>query len=215
MLPTMAHSQQNGDCPKTLGSVINDRLSNHLASIISDIYETLGCPVEIVDLPGRRGFTAFNNGRIDGELFRLPIGAEHYTRPYIRSEIPLLAVTSSLWGMPGSKVYSDDTIGYMTGIAWQEEYLDKNMLRKSGHNDLDDIVQHYNSGTFDRFLGEDATVELIIAEGAFAKDRSPVRIELLEDGPIHHYLGIEFAPFMAKFSQYLRENNPFDQAEMM
>ncbi|MBO6808499.1 hypothetical protein [Thalassospira sp.] len=215
LLPSFSYAQPKDECPKRLGIVINDRLSNYIATILSGIYEDLGCPIELIDLPGRRGFVAFNNGRIDGELFRLPVGAAHYTKPYVRSDIPLIAVTSSLWGMPGSKLHSDDTIGYTIGIAWQEDYLNKNMLRKSGHNDVDDIIQHYNSGTFDRFLAEDSTIDLMITEGAFAKDRIPVRIELLEDGPLYHFLAAEFSPFMERFSNYLSEHQPFAKNGMM
>ncbi len=215
MLPNLADAQQKSDCPKRLGIISNDRLSEHVLDNMLEVYRALGCRVDIIDLPGRRGFIAFNSGQIDGEVLRFPIGAKQYTRPFVRSEVPLLEISNSLWGTAGSKRYSDETIGYTIGIAWQEQYLQATMLPNSGHHDIGDVLLHYNTGTFDRFLAEDSTIRRAIRKRTFTKGREPVQIEVLKVGPVYHYLSDEYAAFMKRFSNYIAKHNPFDGGEIM
>ena len=103
-LPSIAFAQQKEACPARVGMIGNDKLSNDAAQIMKEVYDTLDCPVEIVKLPRKRGFVAFNTGEIDGELFRFPIGANNYNRPYVRSDIPLFEISNSLWAAPGSEI---------------------------------------------------------------------------------------------------------------
>ncbi len=206
---SVAHSQQKEECPVQIGVVSDEKLSNDASEIMVKIYTALGCPIEIVPLPRRRGFMAFNNSRVDGELFRFSVGADNYTRPYIRSDTPLFDITNSLWAAPQSKRQSELPIGYMFGIVWQQNYLKSQKLPKSGHRDIGDLILHYNNGTLDRFLAEDSMVKNAILNGAFEDGNEPVQLEQLMSGPLYHFLGAEFAPFMKRFSAYLIEHKPF------
>lgn len=216
LLPGLAHAQQANDCPKQLGSVSNDRLATAVTKVMIDIYEKLGCPIRVETMPGRRGFIAFNEGQVDGEMFRFPVAAQYYSRAFVQSEVPLLEISNSLWAAPGSKLHSDGPTGYVIGLAWQEQYLANTPDEtKSGHRDVDDVISHYNMGTFDRFLAEDETIRLAIANGAFAKGQEPVQLEAVKVGALYHFLGAEFAPFMNRLSQYLTDHPPFERSGAM
>lgn len=215
MLSGVAFSQQSSDCPKRIGIMGDDRLASETAEKMAEVYQNLGCPIEIVSLPGRRGFSAFNNGTIDGELYRLPVGAKNYTRSYVQSEAPLFEITNSLWVKPGSKRHSDGPIGYVIGVAWQEAYLESNNLPKSGHRDIGDMIGHYNAGTFDRFLAEDTNIVAAIRDGEFGAENIPVQLEVLNAGPLYHYLATEFAPFMTRFSEYVNAHQPFTHPDAL
>lgn len=208
-LPSITLAQQKEACPARIGVIGNDKLSNDAAEIMVDIYTLLDCPVEIVKLPRRRGFVAFNTGEIDGELFRFPVGANNYNRPYVRSDLPLFEISNSLWAAPGSEISSSHPIGYMIGIVWQQNYLRTNSLPKSGHFDIGDLILHYNNGTIDRFLAEDSMINQAIDDGAFKDGNEPVQLTPLMSGPLYHFLGREFTPFMYRLSDYLREHDPF------
>lgn len=209
MLSGTALSQQNNDCPKRLGVFGDDRLASETAEIMAEVYQNLGCPIEMISLPGRRGFRAFNNGTIDGELYRLPVGAKNYIRSYVQSETPLFEITNSLWVKPDSKHHSDGPIGYIIGVAWQEAYLETNNLPGNGHHDVSDMIWHYNAGIFNRFLAEDTNIIAAIRDGDFGTENVPIQLEVLEVGPLYHFLGAEFSAFMARLSEYVKTYHPF------
>ena len=214
-LTATGYTAPENDCPERLGVVNDSRISLKILGIMRKVYQNLGCPITIEYLPGRRGLVAFNAGHVDGELFRVPAGAKKYTRSFVQSAVPLMNVSSSLWGNPGSTLYSDAPIGHTIGIVWEEDFLSQYRLPKSGHLNDADLIHHYNAGTFDRFIAEDSTIRSAIAEGAFAKDRIPVQIEVLQVAQVYHYLAAEYAPFMERLSDYLEHNNPFENAEIM
>lgn len=211
--PAIAEQEQH--CPKRLGMVSNNTMATTTAKVLGDIYQKLGCPIEMVVLPARRGFTAFNVGEIDGELFRAPIGSSHYTRPFVRSELPLFETTQSLWVAPGTELQVDLPIGYLIGVAWQEYYLDRTGMPKSGHLHIADMVDHYNNGLITRFLAEDSNIQSAIERGDFAADRIPVQVETVAIDPLYHFLGAEFADFMKRFSDYVNTHHPFNRANAM
>jgi hypothetical protein len=217
LLPGIAGAQEaENDCPRRLASVPNDRVASTMVEVIVDIYEKLGCPVEIVNLPGRRGFIAFNQGLVDGEVFRFPVATENYSRPFVQSTVPLVEISNSIWAAPGSKRYSDSLLGYVIGLAWQEKYIADNPAQPaSGHLDVADLISHYNMGTFDRFLAEDNTIRLAIQNNSFEKDLEPVQLETVKIGAVYHYLGAEFAPFMQRLSEHIAENPLFGHDDTM
>lgn len=210
-----AEAEQNDHCPKRLGMVSNNMMATTTAKVVTDIYQKLGCPVEMVILPARRGFAAFNEGEIDGELFRAPIGSTHYTRAHVRSEQPMFETSQSLWAAPGTELQADLPVGYLIGIAWQEYYLDRTGLPKSGHLHIADMISHYNNGTITRFLAEDSNTKSAIEHGDFPADRIPVQVETVAIDPLYHFLGAEFADFMARFSEYVKTHHPFTRANAM
>ena len=99
----------------------------------------------------------------------------------------------------------------MVGIVWQQNYLRINDLPKSGHLDIGDLILHYNNGTIDRFLAEDSMIKQAINEGAFKDGNEPIPLTSSMSGPLYHFLGREFTPFMYRLSDYLREHDPFSE----
>lgn len=215
VLPATGHTTPPSDCPQRLGVVSNSDISQKVLSVMRIVYQQLGCPLKIEYLPGRRGFVAFDAGDIDGELFRVADGAKKYKRTFVQSAVPLMEVSISLWGEPGSTLYSDDPIGHTLGVIWEENFLEKHQLPKSGHRDENDLIEHYNAGTFNRFISEDSNIRTAIEDGDFTQDRIPVQIEVLQLVPIYHYLAAEYAPFMQRLSDYLKRNTPFENAKLM
>lgn len=209
MVPSVAFFQQNGECSERISNISNDIIATETAKVMLQVYRELGCLLEIINLPGRRSFSAFKTGEVDGELYRFPIGTKNYTRPFVQSDLPLFEISNSLWAAPGSKRYAERPIGYMIGVAWQEAYLATNNLLKSGHFDIGDLILHYNDGNLDRFLAEDFSIKSAIRAGTFEEGRTPVQLEVLKVGVVYHFLGDKFTPFMQRLSDYLKDHQPF------
>ena len=209
--PIQVQAQQETDCPKRIGALGENFLSTHAIKIIKDVYQKLGCTLQVLLFPGRRSFVQFNSGAVDGELYRLPIGTINYTRPYVASEVPLFTITNSLWEAPAITNESAASIGYTMGVSWQKIFLDTHQIPGIAYRNGTDLINDYHKGHVTRFLAEDSNVRASIAAGMFKDNNIPIRKEVIKTGGLSHYLGAEFTPFMKRFSAYLIAHKPFAQ----
>jgi hypothetical protein len=199
-------------CPGKIAYVENEPLSQKSLLVLDAIYTELGCDLQAVQLPGRRGPVHFNRGLVDGELHRA-IPAEHnYSRSFVRSSVPLLEISNRLWRNP------DDTdprtpIAFTLGVAWQEQYVKADEL-KTGvtHKPImfnDDKYLGYAKGRITRMLSADTNINDMIDTGILGDTPRPVIEETISTLPLYHYLGAEFAPFMERFSALVSKTDPF------
>jgi len=193
-------------CPQKIAFIQKDSLSTSATNILRKTYYRLGCrQTEFVDLPGRRGIHLFNHQQVDGEVYRLAQAEALYTRKFVRSEEPLFGLTSSLWLHPGETKIKSLGTGYILGVVWMEKHL--NGRKSKAFHSAEDMFEAYNAGLISGFLAADFSVGIRMASNELKP--SPVHAKTLHDLPLFHYLGKEFAPFMAKFSKVLTADEPF------
>ncbi len=200
----IAHASDS-ECPKTIAGIPNDALNMAATKVLQSLYVKLGCDVDFVKLPGRRGINHFNTGLIDGEVYRLRLAEAHYERPFIRSKQPLFVLANSLWVNPELKGNERHLIGYLLGVVWQENY----MKTRGGRAFPDEIQMHdaYNKGTIKGFLASDFGTVARLKRNAFSPP--PEREEVLLKAPLYHYLGEEFTPIMNRLERLLA-SDPFE-----
>ncbi|WP_020592118.1 hypothetical protein [Kiloniella laminariae] len=195
-------------CPKKIATVSNNKLSQRAEKIIEQIYLELGCPVEVVAFPGRRGIATFNNHTVDGELYRLPSAEGFYERKYVKSS-PLFMISGYLWRRPGLSEKEEPKIAYVLGFYWQEAFV-KTKPAVAFQN-FDAVIKAYEQGEVEAFLASDFLVRRILDEKKITE--LPLRQEQLEAEAFYHYLGEEYHAFMKRFSDYLDRHHPFAELE--
>ena len=62
-----------------------NQFSIRIIPILSQLYERIGCSLNLTPLPGRRGIHYFNIEKVDGELARFDVVEEKYKRPFVAS----------------------------------------------------------------------------------------------------------------------------------
>lgn len=191
-------------CPKNIAAAENDALNLAAAKILKSLYSEMGCEVVFIELPPRRGINHFNNGLVDGELFRLRQAEVHYKRAFVRSDLPLFLLSNSLWLHPDLKANERFPIGYFLGVVWQENYM--NNVEGKSFIDSEQIFRAYNDGHLRGFLSADFSVEAEVRNNRLLPP--PEKGEALLEAPLFHYLGEEFAPIMKRLSQKLNDR-PF------
>ena len=191
-------------CPPSIASIEGNHFSNGIIPILSQIYERIGCSLKLNPLPGRRGIHYFNTGKVDGEVVRFEIVEEKFERPFIRSEVPLLILTGSLWRHPDHLDSTESPVGYAIGALWQEEFA-KTHNTKSFDTTIE-VLQAYNSGAISSFVALDVSI-VLMGEGELVPP--PVRIETIHENAAYHYLAEEFTPFMNLLSEELKKSDPF------
>ncbi len=201
-----SYGQTQVDCPKSLAALDSDNVTTEFVELFKKTYAGLGCPIELEPFPGRRGIVQFNHKKVDGELFRIAKVEPLYQRDFVRSEVPLFNMTNSLWVHPKPKANHNQKIGFVLGLIWQEKYrTDK--TKKSYHN-IEKMYEAYNAGNLAGMLSSNFYVRRDIKAGLFKIP--PTIKEQVSTYPVYHYLGSEYAPFMAKFSTHLKNKKPFD-----
>ncbi|MCW9033837.1 MAG: hypothetical protein OQJ97_06410 [Rhodospirillales bacterium] len=202
---TPSIGQDNNDCPKSIAVVSKNTLTAAAADILRQTYAELGCSITLSKSPGRRGIQQFNHKLVDGEVFRIKKAETLYEREFIRSEAPLFSVSNSLWAHPFPDIIRGTNTGYTLGIIWQEQYHISS-IKKAYHN-TKKLFQAYDEDLLKDFLATDYNVKTKINSGFF---RTPPYIKKnISTVPVFHYLGKEFAPFMKRFSAYLKTKKPF------
>jgi len=193
-------------CPQRIAYIQKDSLSTAATNILRKIYFRLGCrQTEFIDLPGRRGIHLFNHQQVDGEVYRLAQAEALYTRKFVRSGTPLFSLTSSLWLHPGEAKIKSLGTGYILGVVWMEEHL-KNRKSKAFHS-AEEMYEAYNAGMINGFLAADFSVGVKMASNELSPP--PAHAKTLHDLPLFHYLGEEYAPFMARIAKLLTTEAPF------
>ena len=199
-----SYAKEDVLCPTSIASIEGNYFSNKIIPILSQIYEKIGCSLNLNPLPGRRGIHYFNTGKVDGEVVRFEIVEEKFERPFIRSEVPLLMLSGSLWQHPDHMDGKNSPIGYAIGALWQEEFAKTHNTQI--FDTTTEVLQAYNAGSISAFIAVDVSVDLM-GEGGLMPP--PVRIETIHENPAYHYLAEEFAPFMILLSEELKKSDPF------
>jgi len=199
-------------CPKKIAYIENDPMSQKSIVILQKLYADLGCPLQAVKLPGRRGPLHFNEGLVDGELYRAIPAERNYSRAFVRSSVPLREISNRLWRNPND---DDPTtpIAFTLGVIWQEKYVNADTA-KTGitHKPIMYNTEKYDayaSGRITRLLSADTNIEDMIAKGMLGDTPAPVIEKTISILPLYHYVGAEFAPFMEKFSELVARTDPF------
>ena len=204
--PTVAASAKAGDCPKKIAVIDKSRLSKAYAEVLETVYAKLGCAVALVYLPARRGFAYFNSKMVDGELLRHKMAEKEYSRAFVRSSVPLFTIANTLWVHPDAQVRERFPIGYILGIIWQEEFV-KNRKNVRALHSLSDAEKSFKNNELGGFLAADKTVDMMLATGTWTV--KPIAKEVVTTIPLYHYLAVEHAPFMRRFSNFLESHHPF------
>lgn len=203
-------------CPEKIAYIENEPMSQKAIVILQKIYADLGCPLQAVKLPGRRGPLHFNEGLVDGELLRAIPAEKNYSRAFVRSSVPLREKSNRLWRNPND--HDPQTpIAFTLGVIWQEKFA-KTKTAKTGipnkpmmfNTELHDA---YANGRVTRFLAADTNIDDMIAKGILGDTPAPVIEETISVLPLYHYLGVEYAPFMKKFSELVAKTDPFHTAQ--
>lgn len=198
-------------CPKSVAATSGDPLSTKGSTILTQIYATLGCPIEIVFLPGRRGVSYFNQEKIDGELYRLKLIESAYTKKFARSAVPLFEITNAVWVHPNLIDIKTEAIGYIIGIAWHEKFIaeagENIPYRRVKFDNEEDMLAAFNNRKIGSFLSESQSVSLLSSQDRYVT--TPAKFQSIESLPLYHYLQGKYAPFMKAFSTYLKVNDPF------
>lgn len=199
LLPGMT-SASEPECPSTIAAIDKDHLNQSAKKILRSLYKNLGCDVDFFDLPARRGISHFNQGIVDGEVYRLRQAESHYDRDFVRSKKPLFVISNSLWLNPHLKNNERLQIGYILGVVWQENYL-RHVTGRAFANSMQ-MYEAYNKRQIKGFLAADFGVHARIK----ANKLSPVPEigEILLKAPLYHYLGKEFAPVMGRLVEKLK-----------
>ncbi|MCZ4282929.1 hypothetical protein O4H49_19255 [Kiloniella laminariae] len=205
----LAQAEGDGVCPQVLSSVSNSYLNEISKKVLKSVYAELGCPVTVLDVPGRRGILLFNNMDVDGEVLRFDIVEPQYSRKFVRSRRPMFYEDGSLWVHPDPLVRDKIPTGYVLGILWHETYM-KNRRGKS-YSNSNDLLRAYTDGEIGSFLYTDSAMEVKVSSHKISP--IPLKGERVVRAPIYHYLGAEFTPFMRRFAKYLDQHEPFSFIE--
>lgn len=204
-LPTVANERIQ--CPEKLAIIQNDRIVEAALSTFKALYSQLGCSPTFSEFPGRRGVLHFNESLVDGEFYRIPMVEGKYSRPFVRSAVPLFQLSNELWLHPDEVVRDRLPIGYILGVVWQEEYMKNRhgVAFSSGRK----MFSFYQKGRISGFLSSSNPV--IPQAERSSLQPAPVLRERISTLSLYHYLGIEHADFMKKLSELLVRDNPFDR----
>ena len=199
-------------CPKKVAYVENDPMSQKSIVILQKLYADLGCPLQAVKLPGRRGPLHFNEGLVDGELLRAVAAEKNYSRAFVRSSVPLRNISNRLWRNPND-LDQATPIAFTLGVTWQEKFA-KTKTAKSGVPNKPmmfntELYDAYANGRVTRFLAADTNIDDMIAKGILGDTPAPMVEETVSILPLYHYLGAEYEPFMKKFSEQVAKTDPF------
>ena len=202
-LPSVA--DEHVQCPETLAIIQDNSLTEATFESFKGIYLQLGCKPKFRKLPGRRGIMYFNERRVDGEFFRLPLVEVQYSRPFIRSATPLFYISNTLWLHPEQKVRERLPLGYVLGVVWEEVYMENRdgVAFYSTFEVYDAYQRGLISGFFDSSNSANPQFD------NFDLQPDPILGKYISKLPLFHYLGVEHAEFMEKVSELLKTENPY------
>ncbi|WP_126465265.1 hypothetical protein [Candidatus Terasakiella magnetica] len=199
-------------CPKKIVAVMGDDIARHALPILINIYDSIGCSTEFDFLPGRRGILEFNQGRIDGELYRNPIAEQFYSRAFTRSSKPFVTVEQGIFLNPKYNDYTSVPIGYISGIKWHDLFVLNtlaNTKRLVRFNQKSKLMDAYEQGRIKGFLSSTLSVKLYNDEVGFK--HAPQLSLAIGTVNLYHYLAKEHATIMEKIDQYVSSHKPFTQ----
>ncbi len=201
-------------CPKKIAAVLGDDIARHSLPIMMDIYIQIGCETEFDFLPGRRGILEFNQGKIDGELYRNPIIEQFYDHEFIRSKQPLLTLQQGVYLDPEHTDYTTVPIGYISGIKWHDLYVQnksENPNRFVRFNEKTKLYSAYRQGRIKGFLSSQLAIRLHSKDFGF--ERPPKLSVAVGTVNLYHYLAKEHASTMRDIDQHILTHKPFESLQ--
>ncbi len=201
------------ECPKTVGYAAGSLFAGEVVQVYHTIYKNLKCNTQFVPLPPKRILVHFNNGMLEGDIFRLELIEKHLQVPFVKSHVPLFHVSGYLYQNMTVKNAKERPFGYLRGVQWQKEYAQKHPKNSMVINDEESLFLQYRSGVLKRFLSGAFRVNHRIQEGFF--DVPPVAVEKIFTQPLWHYLHADYADFMKAFSDYVTKHKSFAEIEKM
>ena len=194
---------QNLTCPKIISTFSNNLLAKNVGTILSRLYQELGCSIQLTPLPNKRGIFRFNKKDIDGEIFRHDAVEKYYSVPFVRSSKPLFILESSIF--KNKKIEETRPLGYVRGIVWQEEYItDKNRVAFDSNHEM---INAFNRGAIGSFMASNISFKKLLKEGLITQEN--IRYEVVYSAPLYHYLQEDFADFMHALSDKIEQKNAF------
>lgn len=195
-------------CPNNIAVIADARAYEDIVRVFKDVFRDLNCNTEFVAVPAKRGVYLFNQGKVDGELMRLPVIESKYTVPFIRSD-PYFRFKLALWGAKFTKVTS---LGYLRGLAWHEKFVSR--FQKQGvsihvFNSNEKMYRAFLRGRINGFLSAERMMRLFFEKRLLAGQVALK--EVLLTPKVSMYLKPEFNEFVSDLNAYLRKNTPFEK----
>lgn len=198
-------AQAQEACPKRVGYIEKNALTRLALPIMQEVYRNLGCETEFVDLPGRRGVLAFNEGTIEAELIRFRLVEDQYLVPFVRGKVPLINLKSYFWKNPAQMDDHRTPFGYVKGLIWQEDYA-KGKPFNAFYN-TQSMFKAYNAGQIAGFLASGPAIDNAREKKLISP--LPIAVELVKEDAIYHYAAAPYQRFMDQFDRYVEDNRPF------
>lgn len=206
LIPLQLVAGEHPQCPKKLAIIANSVLVEATLESFKTLYLKLGCRSEFSEFPGRRGILYFNKSIVDGEFYRLPLVEGEYSRPFVRSAVPLFYISNVLWLHPDKKARKNLPIGYVHGIVWEEKYM-KNRAGVAFFSSVE-MYDSYQKGRISGFLSSSHSFNT--RPDNLNLHPIPIFGALISKLPLFHYLGTEHTDFMKQISELLINENPFN-----
>ena len=195
------------DCPRKIAVVDAKTLHEHIIARLRSAYLSLGCELNIVEYPGRRGVVEFNSGRVDGELNRQSVIEDEYHVPFVRTNVPLFETRRAIWiDRKSGMIDKKSPIGYLVGVAWNEEFVNQNrsLYRFAKYSESQNLISDFKKGKIAGFLATDNIVEVLLAKNMLPS--KPTISQIISSDLSYHYLSAEFETFMDDLSEVLSKD---------
>ncbi|WP_196220769.1 ABC transporter substrate-binding protein, partial [Roseibium hamelinense] len=199
-------SADDHECPGQLATVAETALNRILLAHVRPLYAQLGCDLDVVEYPGRRGVLAFNAGKVDGELYRLPVIESSYQTAFVRSSVPIVQFHQAVWTREGRGALDRSSrIGFVIGRKWHENYAEAHADTFSFVRYVDgpNMWSHFVSGKIDAVLAIDTTITALKRRDVLPDDVMPIRV--IGENALFHYLHADYAPFMGALDAALEK----------
>jgi len=178
--------------PLAINAARQSLLADLCEQIMQEAYERAGHPFILTREYGFDTLQAANEGRVDGELYRIAGIEEAYTNlvpvPVSLIEMKAVIFTKGLtFPVAGPESLLPYRVGIMQGVVYMDR-LTAGLVQEKVHRapGEDQLLQLLDSGRVDAIISDQDTASLIIRQKALS-GISPLAPPLAVF-PIHHYL---------------------------
>lgn len=173
------------------------------------VYEKAGLKAEFIPLPHNRSLLSANEGRVDGDVGRVPSVEDKFTN-LVRVDAQLMSLNGAAYTVRDDiTTYSEDLltkykVGYVLGVRWPE----KKMQAIGGGvtaRDYDALVEMLLEGRVDLILATEASAETVLKK---LGDRGQVARRLdpyVFTAPIYHYVNRKNSDIVPRLEKAVRE----------